>query len=90
MGFYITNWGQGRSSKRGRQRERESTDGGQFVLSALFTISHCLQPALRNVHTDGRVFVCTCVYVHARAHMPAKPLNTLYIFILEDESGASN
>lgn len=48
-------------------RGRESTDGGQFVLSALFTVSHCLQPALRKVHTDGYVFVCVCACTRTHA-----------------------
>lgn len=67
--------------------ERENTDGGQFVL-LLFTISHCLQPALLNVHTDGHMCAFVCVHMHTRR--PVKLLNTLYIFILGDESGASS
>lgn len=65
--------------------ERESTDGGQFVL-LLFTISRRLKPALLNVHTDGHM----CVFVHMHTRGLVKLLNTLYIFILGDESGASS
>lgn len=75
IGFYVTNWGQGKSSKRGRQKERARMEVSLFS---------CL---LLNVHTDGHVCVFMCVRMHTRG--PVKLLNTLYIFILGDESGAS-
>lgn len=37
-------------------------------------MASCLQPLQLNVHT---VFVCARLYVHS----PAKPVNTLYMFI---------
>lgn len=66
IGFYISNWGQGTSSKRGRQRERERARMEVSLFSALFTISHCLQPALLK-DTHRRPLVCVYVRVIARA-----------------------
>lgn len=64
--------------RAGAVKGEEREDGGQFV-PGLFTMAACLQPLLLNVHT---------AFMHE--HSPAKLLNTLYIFILGDESRASN
>lgn len=63
-------------------KEEDREDGGQFV-PVLFTMAPRLQPLQLNVHT---AFMCARMHEHS----PAKLLNTLYIFILGDESRASN
>lgn len=63
-------------------KEGDGDDGGQIV-PVLFTMAPRLQPLQLNVHT---AFMCA----HMHEHSPAKLLNTLYIFILGDESRASN
>lgn len=63
-------------------KEENGEDGGQFV-PVLFTMAPCPKPLQLNVHT---AFMC----VRMHEHSPAKLLNTLYIFILGDESRASN
>lgn len=68
--------------RAGAVKDEEREDGGQSV-PCLFTMTACLQPLQLNVHTT---FMC----VRMHEHRPAKLLNTLYIFILGDESRASN
>lgn len=63
-------------------KEGDRDDGGQIV-PVLFTMAAWLQPLQLNAHT---AFMC----VRMHEHSPAKLLNTLYIFILGDESRASN
>lgn len=69
----------------GRKREH-----GWRSVCSLVVYHLSLSPASTAKCTHRRSHVCVfmCVRMHARG--PVKLLNTLYIFILEDESGASN